>query len=225
MIFNNSLKMRGSLEKLWLSDMEPTPFEVLKILRLPRLRRLELDSFTEFEDHEPQSPTQQSSTLECFDAHDCHLRHQTLLEIGRQAPSMWKLLCHVPLLGSVRKGRLFRICVMENELSPSHVLLTLSPLARTLTALELHTNGQEWSGHDGSRLDLSGFGNLKSISASAELFVAPLSLGVARDGTHKLLPRSLEQLRVSPPFNLSISLLILNECSLSSALALGYFIL
>lgn len=82
----------------------------------------------------------------------------------------------------------------RGPLKPSAVSRSLSPVAHSLETLELFGASDEWSLHDGSRLDLSAFSGLRHVHVASYLLFDSPEASPGRDGTYALLPSALEKL-------------------------------
>ncbi|CZR65780.1 uncharacterized protein PAC_15680 [Phialocephala subalpina] len=199
LILSPELQFRTSLQKLLLGDRDLTSRELLDITRLPHLQHLVVRLMTDLDDHkeDEQPPIQSSNSLQHLKFRGCQIRSQTLSKILSSANSLQTLSCTAPLHGTITKSMLAGEISIAAKFSPEKILRCLMLVSRTLVNLGMHTNGQEWAGHDETRLNLSEFTALRSISASAEIFLPPLLLGISRDGLYRLLPPSLRNLKVS----------------------------
>ncbi|KAF2174978.1 hypothetical protein K469DRAFT_684821 [Zopfia rhizophila CBS 207.26] len=93
---------------------------------------------------------------------------------------------------------------MDIHFSTIQVGYVLSHVAKTLRKLTLFTKEQIWDKHDGTRLDLSSFLELKEVTISAMCVVAPLPDKLSRQGLYKLLPTAIESLKLHFPFNVGV---------------------
>jgi hypothetical protein len=86
---------------------------------------------------------------------------------------------------------------IQINLSPAEVLSVILPVEYTLMKLVLCDVYQNYRPiHDGSRLDLSGFAALKTIKVPSNLLFQAPEAHPSRDGVFRLLPRSLEWMKV-----------------------------
>lgn len=116
--------------------------------------------------------------------------------IVSRSQNLKTLETNLPFLPPVVKTDISHEIIIENTFSALRLQTILLHAADTLTSLNLHSQGQLWRQHDGTRLDLSNFTTLKSITLSAMCMCAPLSRDISRDGLFKLLPRSVEKFTV-----------------------------
>lgn len=192
---------RRSLRRLFLGcEIKCTASELFEIAHLPNIRQLEVQNFLDFEHEELSSSKAPNFKLKHLKFVRGQISRQTLSSLIVASPLLATLVCRTPLDELSTKGVYPGSALISVPLSPISILPTLAPISQTLVKLDLFTSGQEWSGHDGTRLDLTSFTKMRLLYASAELFVAPHVLGVSRDGLFKLLPPSLRNFRVSARF-------------------------
>lgn len=204
-LLSPDLTLRKSLQKLYLRDVKLTALKLIDIICLPQLHDLDIGVLMSFKDDSILNLEDRENKLQHLSLCGNEILFSTLSFITRNSPNLHTLIYRAPLHEPAFADRGPGIYPAAGNLCPSRVLSALLPLSNTLTNLEIYANGQQtrWrseiSAHDGSRLDLSEFLALKSLSASAELFVAPLSSRIPREGLYKLLPRSLKRLHVCVP--------------------------
>ncbi|KUJ11250.1 uncharacterized protein LY89DRAFT_739445 [Mollisia scopiformis] len=203
-LLSPELSFRQSLKKLALCDVSLTAVDFFELVRLPQLHHLEVREFMNYDDDRNFSDDFHPSQLQVLKLYAGQIRCRTLQRIVGSSPSLHTLDCRSPLYGPSQKNVIWGSAFIATELSPLLVLSTLLSASQTLVTLNLTTNSQEWQGHDGTRLDLVRFRALKHISASAKLFVAPLSLGITRGGLFRLLPPSLITLQLKFRFSIGI---------------------
>jgi hypothetical protein len=100
----------------------------------------------------------------------------------------------------------FSVDLMEDPIdpnlatiSPSSILQSLAPISHSLAELTFsYFSVESWARcqHDGSRLRLCEFNQLKKCSIPATFFFVSPNADSSRSGLHMLLPRSLEELEV-----------------------------
>ncbi len=87
---------------------------------------------------------------------------------------------------------------MLETLSPAGVLENFRPAQDTLVELDLFDTGDvRWPDHDGSRFNLSEFSCLKRLSLDSICIFPPGGSWASRMGLCGLLPRSIEDIKVS----------------------------
>ncbi|KAF8856761.1 hypothetical protein BDZ45DRAFT_675246 [Acephala macrosclerotiorum] len=198
-LLSPDLTLRNSLQKLYLRDVRLTAIELIDIIALPELRHLDIGVSMSFKDDSILDIRHRPNLLQHLSLCGNEILLSTLSFITRNSPHLQTLIYRAPLHEPAFKDRGPGTYPAAGKLCPSLVLSALLPLSKTLTNLEIYANGQpisrrfEMSAHDGSRLDLSQFLALKSLTASADLFVAPLSSRIPRNGCYSLLPRSLKR--------------------------------
>jgi len=192
--------LKHTLEDIILHDVIVNIVEVFKLVLFPHLRRLRVETVQRREiggqAFSPLSRSGAKSELEVLELGEYIGPRATKTILLHCGNSLKELSCPVPVGPHLIDDPPSRDFMIRN-FSPMKILSTLFPVAQTLTKLQLDTTRQDWPGHDGSRLDLSSFVALRSLRASALCFVAPLSLGISRNGLYRSLPSSLEEFRVS----------------------------
>lgn len=192
---------RRYLQRLFLGcEIKPVASDLFEIAHLPNIQQLEVQGFLDFEDEDLSSSKAPDSKLKHLKFVGSQISRQNLSSLIVASPLLATLVCRTPFDEPSRKGVYPGSAFISVPLSPISILPTLAPISQTLVKLDLSTYGQEWSGHDGTRLDLTSFTKMRHLCASAELLVAPHALGVSRDGLFKLLPPSLRNFRVSAHF-------------------------
>lgn len=83
---------------------------------------------------------------------------------------------------------------MTGPLSPAAVPRAFGPIKSTLRELTLTTGGMFWPRHDQTRLDVSDFVALRVLEVPCNCLFPPES--ESRKGVYKLLPKSLQTLKV-----------------------------
>jgi hypothetical protein len=145
------------------------------------------------------SAPRQASPLTTLDLGEICLPKNTLRSLLQMAKQLKTLECGVP--NSEQLPVTNRKKYLQINLSPAEILSAITPVYRTLTTLALCDVYQGYQGyqfiHDGSRLDLSGFLALKAIKIPSNLLFQTPEAHPSRDGIYKLLPRSLEWIKVS----------------------------
>ncbi|KAF8856791.1 hypothetical protein BDZ45DRAFT_745110 [Acephala macrosclerotiorum] len=200
-LLDERLLLRNNLRHLHITDTTLTVTDLWSLSSLPRMRHLEISSRQEiaFSSRDPTSfePSQ--------------LRHLRMFELGSntyvQLPLLEELLTHCPKLETLECTIILPLVAQApaqgpwlhplyprptHYNSPERLLATLLQAPRTLVNLSLFTNGLNGVIHDGSRLDLSSFVNLKNLTATADLFIAPVGSNVSRNGLYRLLPSKIE---------------------------------
>ncbi|CZR65754.1 uncharacterized protein PAC_15654 [Phialocephala subalpina] len=200
-LLSDALSLRNNLRHLHVTDSTLTVNDLWALFALPRLRYLEISSRREiaFSSLDP-TPDQLFPLrhLRMFDlGSDSYLQPDLLEEILIHCPKLETLECNIalPLVTQApAQGPWLHPFYPRprHYNSPERLLTTLLHAPRTLVNLSLFTNGLNGVVHDGSRLDLSSFVNLTNLTASADLFIAPVGSNVARDGLYRLLPRNIE---------------------------------
>jgi hypothetical protein len=192
--------LKWTLEDLTLRETLVTVVDLLRLVLFPHLRCLKVEFVQRCEIANVVSPLSRSGTKSELEVLElgwyigpCALKTILL----HCASSLKELNCPVPVKYHWIDDWPVSRDTMLRPFSPERILPTLLPVAQTLTRLQLDTRRQDWHEHDGSRLDLSHFVALEDLTASALCFVAPLPLGIPRNGLYKLLPRSLRKLHVS----------------------------
>jgi hypothetical protein len=126
-----------------------------------------------------------------------HLPMGVLHELLTWPAALRKLSCPIP--GAAGKDRWNILPELVDPISPVQISQALSPVKHSLVELTLSRGTSP--GHDYSRMDLSDFAELKTLTAPSECFFnykTPSSDEIGtRLGTYRLLPRTLEDLHVS----------------------------
>jgi hypothetical protein len=210
-LLNPETSLHMSLQWLNIYEGTLTASTLLDIMRLPQLQRLEIQNVLHYKDEDTLPKEFQNLKFRVLKFHKCQIRRQTLAAMIKSSPSLATLSCKVPLDGFSGWDHLHNTTFIGSALSPGSLLSTFITASKTLVELSLYIGSQRWQGHDGTRLDLSNFTALRRLSASAELFVGPHSLGITRNGLYSLLPRSLRSLKVSKHCKHSYRKLLLTE--------------
>lgn len=209
-VLSGDLQLQNTLQIVSIGSKTCSASELSKILFLPQLRSIDLEEGESLEEFRPPPPTDLKSGLQHLNTVAYRWTYPMFEHTLRVCQNLRILECNVPIDTPIQRSLPF---AFSQQLSPLRIFHGLAPISQTLTQLDLCNDCNIFwplPGHDGTRLDLSQFVSLKTLSTSAELFFAPLSLGISRDGFHRLLPRSVENIWVSAawPNYIMISILI-----------------
>lgn len=211
-LLSADLPWRNKLQDLTLHENIPSVLNLLDLISLPRLRSLNISNIENFEISNSVLPCTYSgkrSELQRLDFGGSQIGPAALKEILlRCQASLKELICCVPVrLEWFEYFLQFRLRLNCN-FSPIQITPILAPAAQTLTKLSLYTGRQDWPDHDRTRMDLGSFVTLKVLAESASYFITPLSHRLSRSGLYKLLPSSLEKLRVCSTNHLDFAMYI-----------------
>lgn len=198
----------SSLRSITISDKSIAMDDVICLMYIKTieyLRIVDMDGRRTSSDRhmEPTRTAAHLSTL-CFGT-SFYLPDHNLREVLCRAPALKDLSCNLPgrevmrgCLGATGTGDFDR--KMTSSLSPAGIARALEPVRDSLVRLHLGDNAHtQWAGHDGSRMDLSQFGQLKTLRVESPCFFRDRVPDASRNGVYALLPPALEELDVSPP--------------------------
>ncbi|KAL3422711.1 hypothetical protein PVAG01_06867 [Phlyctema vagabunda] len=133
-----------------------------------------------------------------------HLRLSTIDGLLRCTSRLQKISFMIPTSHDAYEGPSVDLSSyrLMCELSPVKLSQALHSIASTLTELDIKSRSETWDRHDGSKLNLKDFVALKRVSIPSRLvFPSPVPLtvddGQSRAGLYKLLPSTLENMRIN----------------------------
>jgi hypothetical protein len=194
--FQLSLFGQNKLENLSYAEIDSAYLNPATVMNLMRLKRIKCIEIVRSDMKGSLGSTlQHSSPLTTLDLGEICLPKNTLRSLLEMTKELKMLECGVPngeqLQVANRRG------YIQNNLSPAEILSAILPVQQTLRKLVLCDVYQNyWPIHDGSRLDLSGFTALKTIKVPSNLLFQAAEADPSRDGVYRLLPRSLEWIKV-----------------------------
>ncbi|KAF2187111.1 hypothetical protein K469DRAFT_124076 [Zopfia rhizophila CBS 207.26] len=189
------------------------------LMLYPELRRLKTDLVTSLptiESHFPPSdlPHFRAVHLEHLNLSDSYVPCHFLENLLACTPSLKSLWCNIPI--RTKSDRLRYNWESEERTKPppmSDIQNIIQLVSSTLTKLDLYTGmykepGYIWTDDDIGRLDLRAFPVLRSLSASAILFLGSSLRDYPREGMYARLPSSLENLCLSFCYDIWIFYLV-----------------
>lgn len=202
-ILSPSSSVRSNLQELVLCEHRPSTQELFELAALPTLYyfRTSFGSSKTVMFEPDKDKIGRNSVLLSLSIPKLHI--EVFDKLLQCTSSLRSLNCSIPIPGLLepvqsthRRTRAEPVRI-PYVLSPQSFMPALTLLSQTLTSLSIHSTGQLWDKYDGTRLDFSNFPILKNFHVSPLCFFSPISLGFSRDGLYKLLPPSLEILKVS----------------------------
>lgn len=171
--------------------------QVLHFLNLPKLRSIEIDRISD--SHLATDSRHQRHITACverFHSAGEPLHPVTLQNIVASAQStLTSLHCKMPGRTRSRYNFIDEMHMLDT-FSPALLKEILRPLRDTLTNLRLDTDSMMWPSHDQSKLELTDFISLKTVTLSSRFLFEEGLAGWLRTGVWRLLPVSIEKLAV-----------------------------
>lgn len=175
-----------------------TTTEVIRFMLIPNLQTFYCEGLNIMKPPRlPPAFTSANSSLTSLDLLGGTLwciEPRTLRAMLSHCPSLRVLRCQIPMIAHLDSCQEQTSCV-ERPVSPRELITVLEPVRHTLQDVSL-LNRRHTVPYDGSCMDFSGFAALRKLEITSCCLMPPGAPCEERDGLYKLLPRSLERLKV-----------------------------
>lgn len=122
---------------------------------------------------------------------------EDLQKLLRLMPELRHLKCDTPGFRGQQFNSNTEIWDITTPLSPVAVAQSLESVMTQLESLHLYNDQKCWIEHDGSKLDLGGYTKLRTLTIKSSFLFEWHNDCETRGNIHKLLPPSIEVLKVS----------------------------